>query len=351
MDETFVESASQRASDEASKYEYEMTRPQKSDASSPSPGPDEVDLVDRTPKTQPPMSLIREIAFIFICCSGQLVTQAGLGQAIPIGHIIGRSFGNPSPGELSWFAAAYSLTVGTFILIAGRVGDMIGHKTLFVYGWAWYSFWSLVAGVSVWTHSQIFFDVCRAMQGIGPAVLLPCSLALLGRSYAPGRRKEMVFALYGATAPNGFILGAVFSSIFAEWAWWPWSYWAMAVACLALGTMAYFVIPAPEDDEDDADHGPQTFDYAGAVTGIAGLVLFNVAWNQAPIVGWEKPYIIVVLVLGVLFFGIFVMVEKRVKQPLVPLDGLGGETGIVLGCIAFGWSRYVLYPPDHTLIC
>lgn len=73
---------------------------------------------------RPPMALPREIAFILIICSTNILTQAGLGMTVVPLDVIGISFGELNPGQLSWFVAAYSLTVGTFILIAGRLGDM-----------------------------------------------------------------------------------------------------------------------------------------------------------------------------------------------------------------------------------
>ena len=183
----------------------------------------EVPGADDLPKKgNPPFSLVHEIAFVAIICSAQLLTQAGFAQAIVPLHIIGESFGALNPGQLSWFTAAYSLTVGTFILIAGRLGDIFGHKLLFITGFVWYALWSLVAGFSVYSRSYIFLDVCRALQGIGPALLLPNALAILGRTYRPGRRKNMAFSLFGATAPNGFLVGAVFSSLLSQRVWWPW---------------------------------------------------------------------------------------------------------------------------------
>jgi hypothetical protein len=84
---------------------------------------------------RPLLSLPREIASVLMVCMAQLMTQAGLGQAIASLRIIGASFGvDNDPAQLSWFPAAYSLTVGTFILIAGRLGDLYGHKRLFVAG-------------------------------------------------------------------------------------------------------------------------------------------------------------------------------------------------------------------------
>ncbi|KAH7049287.1 hypothetical protein B0J12DRAFT_574349 [Macrophomina phaseolina] len=292
------------------------------------------------------MPLAKEALFVTVIASAQLMTQAGMSQSMAPLHIMAADYGNPSPGQLSWFTAAYSLTVGTFILIAGRLGDMYGHKPLFVLGWFWYGVWSLVAGLTVYTRSQIFLDVCRALQGVGPAILLPSSLAILGSTYPPGRRKEMVFSIYAATAPNGFIIGATFSGILAQFAWWPWTYWICALVCVGYGVLAWVVVPGDEEEEHDEADGPrqkQTFDYLGAVTGVIGLVLFNVAWNQAPIVGWEEPYVIALLVLGVLFFIAFVVVEKKVAQPLVPISSLDAHVGFVLACMAFGWSSFGIW--------
>lgn len=140
---------------------------------------------------------------------------------------------------------------------------------------SWYGLWSLITGLTVYSHSQIFYDVCRAMQGIGPATLLPNAVAILGRTYPQGRRKNMIFSLFGATAPWGFIIGAGFSSVLAQLAWWPWAYWCLTIACCLAAAVAYFIIPSQADD----GVMDKSMDYLGSVTGVSGLVLLNVAWN------------------------------------------------------------------------
>ena len=212
---------------------------------------------------------------------------------------------------------------------------------MFVLGYIWFALWSLIAGLSIYSRSQIFFDVSRALQGIGPAVLLPNSLALLGR-YPPGYRKAIVFSVFGACGPNGFVIGALFSSLLSQFAWWPWAYWCMAILCCLLAIVAVFVIPNAEKN-DHRDSGKQSFDYLGAFSGTAGLILFNVAWNQAPVVGWGTPYVIVLVILGISFVGMFFFVEHRVPQPLLPLKGLSKEIGLVLGCVALGWSSFGIW--------
>ena len=222
----------------------------------------------------------------------------------------------------------------------GRLGDMFGHKKLFTLGWIWYALWSLVAGFSAFSHNQIFFDFSRAMQGIGPAALLPNALAIIGRTYPPGLRKDMAFALFGSTAPGGFVIGAVFASLLAERAWWPWAYWIMGITCLICGLVGVFVVPAGQEDEDKGD---MSFDYLGAITGVTGLILFNIAWNQGPTVGWNEPYVLIFLCNGFWITILFLIIETKVSQPLIPLNGLSKQVGLVLACIACGWSSFGIW--------
>lgn len=199
---------------------------------------------DDDSKVERPKSLPSEVLFVAIICSSQLLAQAGLALSIVPQHIIGRSFDiDNQSGKLSWFSSGYSLTVGTFILIAGRFGDVFGHKPFFVGGYVWFALWSCLAGAAVYSGPS-FFIFCRTMQGIGPAFLLPNAIAIVSRCYDPSLRQNMIFCLFGATAPGGFLLGAVFSSLLSQRLWWPWSYWVLCFACLSLAVFGFFAIPA-----------------------------------------------------------------------------------------------------------
>lgn len=278
--------------------------------------------------------------FIAVVCMAQFMTQAGLALAIVPGPIIGKSFGATDSGQRSWFPAAYSLTVGTFILAAGRLGDVYGHRLMFIIGFTWFGLWSIIAGISVWSN-QIFYDCCRAFQGIGPAMLLPNAVAIFGQTYPPGRRKEFIFCLFGATAPGGFVVGGVFSSIFAQLVWWPWGYWVMGIVCFILAGLGPLVIPYSAPPKLDDDMSPTVrLDLAGAATGISGLALINLAWNQAPLVGWTTPYTYVLLIIGFLLLAAFGFIERSARCPLLPQSALKGELAWVLGCIAAGWSSF-----------
>jgi len=304
----------------------------------------QADAASRIPTaTKPPsFSPLHEILFVMVITSSQLLTQAALAQSITPLHAIGRTFSTTKPGQLSWLPAAYSLTVGTFILPAGRWGDLYGHKKLFVVGYFWFAVWSLVAGFSAFSHSLVFFAFCRAMQGLGPAIMLPNGIAVLSRIYPPGPRKNMVLSLFGATAPCGFLLGAVFSGIFTQFVWWPWSYWVLGMVCALVGVMAIFVIP--DMPVAGSNISLSELDPIGTAIGVAGLVLFNFAWNEGPAAGWDQVYVYVLLVVGALLLAIFFWFEKyKAAFPLVPMSSFTRDTRLVFGCEAFGWASFGIW--------
>lgn len=151
------------------------------------------------------LSPIREFLFVGLLCCAQIVTQAGLVNTLNILHIIGDDLGMHDPGVLSWCIAGYSLTVGTFILLSGRFGDLFGFKPMIVIGFSWYAITNVAAGCSVYVDGsggQVLFIFARVLGGIGPAILLPNALGLLGATYDEGRRKDMIFSLFGSCAPG-----------------------------------------------------------------------------------------------------------------------------------------------------
>ncbi|KAL8693270.1 MAG: hypothetical protein Q9218_001871 [Villophora microphyllina] len=291
--------------------------------------------------TGEPLSLTREILVVMVVCLAQLMTQAGVSQALATTIIAGDSLGITNPGTRSWEIAAYSLAVGTFILPAGRWGDLLGHKRLFVVGFVWFALWSFLAGVSVWVD-PIFFFFCRGMQGLGPAIILPNGIAILGTLYPPSPRQNMAFAMFGSVAPGGANLGAIFASIFAQLAWWPWAYWAMAIACLCVAVLARVVIPSCPT-KGDRSNLFQRLDVIGSIFGVGGLVLINVAWNQGSSIGWTTPYTYVLLIIGFLLLGIFAFIESRAAYPLIPSKIFNRKVGFVLACVACGWGTFGIW--------
>lgn len=151
------------------------------------------------------LSPLRETIFVAAVMTAQFTAQLGLGQTIryvchcstqsrtkpviaSILHVIGDWFHITNPGILSWLIAGYSLTVGSFILPSGRMGDVFGYKRMLLIGFLWYALWAMVAGLSAYSD-HVLFIFARVLCGIGPSICLPNSLAILGATYPPGLKR------------------------------------------------------------------------------------------------------------------------------------------------------------------
>jgi MFS family permease len=218
-----------------------------------------------------------------------LFTEAGLGNTQAIVHVIGDHYGLAT-GELPWLIAGYSLTVGTFILISGRFGDVFGYKRMLLIGFSWMAVWSLILGLSVYSN-HVLFTFARVLQGIGPAIMLPNGLAILGATYAPGRRKAMVFSIFGACAPTGSIIGSAFAGLF-ELGWWPWTYWSFAICLVLITVLGIYAVPDPPKKSEFADKPMmekiRDLDLPGAVTGVTALVRLTNFFLTYSTLKWNK---------------------------------------------------------------
>ena len=176
---------------------------------------------------------------------------------------------------------------------------------------------------------------------------LPNSIAILGATYPPGPRKNLVFAIFGATAPGGCVVGAIFGGIFQDN--WPWTFYSLALVLATTAAACLYIIPDPPTAHPAPAHKSlrvtmEQLDVLGGVVGVAALALFNFAWNQAAVVGWTKPYIYVTLVLGVLLFLVFFYVEFRVSSsPLLPFDVVSADVGFVLASVSCGWACFGIW--------
>ncbi|CAG9940311.1 unnamed protein product [Clonostachys rosea f. rosea IK726] len=291
------------------------------------------------------LPLMREAAMVFVVCMAQFTTQSAFLATLILLREIGSSFGVEDPPSLAWLVAGFSLTIGTFILFSGRLGDVFGYKRMLLIGFGWFSVWSMVAGLSVYSNYKLAV-IARVFQGIGPAITLPNGVAIFGASYPPGHRKAMVFAFFGAVAPIGAIFGGLFGSLL-NLVWWPWAQWVLAIWLLVLVVLGHFALP-----EIPCKHSLPTgwkdwvvsLDLPGAVVGVAALILFNFAWTQAPISGWVTPTALVPLILGLVLFVVFGYIEFRLSpQPLLPFDAVTVDTAFVLAALVCGWATFGIW--------
>ncbi|KAI1265183.1 major facilitator superfamily transporter [Xylariaceae sp. FL1019] len=310
-----------------------------------------------------PMSIAHELAFFAIVSTANFTPQSGFHQTLCILQLIATDLGATEPGQLVWLMAGYGLTSGTFILLAGRLGDMYGYKRLFLIGNLWFAFFSLLAGFAIFiptdTYPQLRYTVfllARILQGIGPALMVPNGVALLGVTYVPGPRKAMLFAIFGAMAPASAILSPAVTGLLAK-IWWPYAFWAFAIVLVGVTFAGLYVIPDSSSTrgnylKQDAEMKSwaqralglcSELDLLGAVTGVSGLVLVSVAWNQGSLAGWQNPYVPVLLAAGLALCAAFVVVEKHARKPLIPLEALNTGVGLVLTAVGCGWGCFGIY--------
>ena len=296
----------------------------------------------------PGIARIREILFILVICVSDGLILAGLSQGLALSSSILAEFPSAGAGHTGWYTAAYALTAGTFVLPSARLGHIYGHKVIFVMGLLWFGIWTLLAGFAgaigrAGANGNIYFIFCRAMQGIGPGMLLPSGEALLDSLYPPDGNKggNMAMILFGsAAAPVGFVVGSILSSFFAERASWPWAFWTMAAVCLATSGVALLVLPKNTAKANRGDSIWALLDLPRMGLLVAGLVLFAVGWNEASTCGWQAPHTYFLAIMGVLVLAMWVYTERNAPYPLIPLRRMPFKAIVGLFCVLVGWMSW-----------
>ncbi|KAI1193305.1 major facilitator superfamily transporter [Nemania serpens] len=291
-------------------------------------------------------SFWRENLLFITICIAHLCAQAGIGQTLPIMKGVGSRFRVANANTLSPSIAAYAIAVGTFILVAGRLGQTFGHKRIFIAGLLWSAAWPLIAGASFYSTRSLFI-FSRALQGLGTAFTLPTGLELLRATRPRGVRKTVLFTVYAAMPPIGLILGALVASYFVKLAWWPWTYWAHSMTLVVVGAISFFTIPSAPRVRSPL-YGARAItlklDIPGMVTGTMSLGLFGFAWCQAHVVGWQQSYLWIILAMSVVLAALFVMIEGcYAPKPLIPYSALSLEVFWILVAIGCGWSCFGIW--------
>ncbi len=161
-------------------------------------------------------------------------------------------------------------------------------------------------------------DFCRALQGLGPSAFLPSGVALMGNMYRPGPRKNLVFSLYGGSAPLGFFFGIFVAGLTGQFLRFGWYFWIGATLLFTTTVAAILTIP-----NDSREHKKVEMDWLGAALIVSGLILvvFALTDSAGAPDQWRTPYIYVLLIVGSLLLGLAVYVEGFVaKNPLLPFD-------------------------------
>ncbi|HEX2045506.1 MAG TPA: MFS transporter [Gaiellaceae bacterium] len=240
-----------------------------------------------------------------------------------------------SPEDLQWVVSGYALTFGGFLLLGGRMGDLLGRRRVFVAGLVAFALFSLFAGFA---SSPAMLVVARLLQGAAGAILSPSVFSIVSVMFSEGSERNKALGILGAIAGSGAAIGVLLGGVFTEYVSWEWIFFVNVP--IALGAL---VLVPRYVRESRADGLKKHFDAAGAVTVTGSLMLLVYGLTQSTNAGWASLQTIGVLAASAALMAAFLAVELRSRSPLVPLGFFRRRTpaganliGLGLGTTVFG---------------
>src|SRR5438034_6617600 len=215
-----------------------------------------------------------------------------------------------SEASVQWVITAYAITFGGFLLLGGRMADLLGRRRIFIVGLTIFTVASLVCGLA--NVAWVLF-AARAVQGVGAAIISPAALSIVTTTFEEGAERNKALGGWGALGGSGASAGLLFGGIITKYLGWEWIFYVnVPVGALVLGLTLPFV------PESRAELGHRRFNAAGAVTVTGGLTLLVYAISKAPDVGWASARTILLLIASVAILALFVLIELRSRAPLMP---------------------------------
>jgi EmrB/QacA subfamily drug resistance transporter len=217
-----------------------------------------------------------------------------------------------SRDDLTWVVNAYTLTFGGFLLLGGRMADLLGRRRMFMLGLVLFSVASFAGGIA---QSEGWLIAARAVQGLGAAIVSPAALSIITTTFAEGAERNRALGIWGAVAGAGGAAGVLLGGILTSGLSWRWVLFVnvpigIAAAALAPRTLL----------ESRREEAGNTFDIPGAVTVTAGLALLVYAVVDAVNVGWGASRTILCLAGAAVLLIAFVAIEMRQRDPIMPFS-------------------------------
>jgi EmrB/QacA subfamily drug resistance transporter len=217
-----------------------------------------------------------------------------------------------SQADLSWVVNAYTLTFGGFLLLGGRLADLMGRRRMFMVGLVIFSLASLLGGLA---QSEAWLIAARAVQGLGAAIVSPAALSIITTTFAEGEERNRALGVWGAVAGAGGAAGVLLGGILTSGLSWRW----VLFVNVPIGLLCTFLAPRILV-ESHADFENRDFDIPGAVTVTAGLGLLVYALVDAVNVGWGSAATLGKIAGAVVLLFAFIVIEQRRKAPLMPFS-------------------------------
>jgi EmrB/QacA subfamily drug resistance transporter len=217
-----------------------------------------------------------------------------------------------SESNLPWVVNAYVLTFGGFLLLGGRLADLLGRRRVFMFGLVLFAIASLAGGLASNSGQLI---AARAVQGLGAAILSPAALSIVATTFRDGAERNKALGIWGAVAGSGGAAGVLLGGVLTETLGWEWVLWVN----VPIGIVAALIAPsliAETRAEDEVRH----FDVAGATTITLSLSALVFGLLDAESAGWGSAQTIATLVASAVLLAAFVAIERRSRAPLVPFS-------------------------------
>jgi len=236
-----------------------------------------------------------------------IADAAIVNVALPsIQHSLGFSQQN-----LQWVASGYILTYGGFLLLGGRLGDLLGRRRLLLTGLAVFAVSSLAAGLAT---SAGLLVAARLAQGIGAALMAPAALSELTTSFREGKDRNTALGAWGAISGLAAAAGVFLGGVISQGPGWRWVFFVNPPICVMVAAGALALLAK---DRGVATKGT-AFDLPGAVLVTGGMLLLVYSLVRAPIVGWGSLRTVLTLTGSAILLIAFARNELRSRNPLVP---------------------------------
>jgi EmrB/QacA subfamily drug resistance transporter len=244
-----------------------------------------------------------------------------------------------SQDNLSWVVNAYTLFFGGFLLLGGRMADLLGRRTIFMAGLVLFAVASLLGGLA---QSDTWLIIARASQGLGAALISPAALSLVTTIFSEGSERNRALGVWGAVAGSGGAAGVLLGGMLTKWAGWEWVLFVNVPIGVAAAAIAPRILP------ESRHEGRRVFDVMGGILVTAGLALLVFAIVDAPKYGWGSAHTLGIGAVALALLAAFIGVESRTSHPLMPfgifrLRTLRGANviGLLIGMSLFSMFFFI----------
>jgi EmrB/QacA subfamily drug resistance transporter len=217
-----------------------------------------------------------------------------------------------SQQNLQWVASGYLLTYGGFLLLGGRLADLLGRRRILVAGLGVFAVCSLAAGLA---HTEAVLIGARVLQGVGAAMMAPAALSILTTTFREGRDRNTALGAWGAISGLAAAAGVFLGGVLTEGPGWRWVFYVNVPLCLIALAAAFRLLSGARGRAPLAE-----FDTPGALLGTGGMLLLVYGLIKAPDTGWGTARTIGILAAAAVILLGFLANERRTSGPLVPLS-------------------------------